>query len=85
MRSCADSVGADRPGNVLELLAAAILEANVQLVFDFALDLFGNQDAARIGGPLQPDSNVDPVAKKIAVSPDGNLPRLIPMRSLREL
>jgi hypothetical protein len=59
----ADSVGADRLGDVLELPLATILEANVQLAFDFTADLFGNQDAARIGDSLQPDSNVDPVAK----------------------
>jgi hypothetical protein len=56
MHSPVDSVGADRSGNVLELLLAAILEANVQLAFDFAVHLLGNQDAARIGDPLQPDS-----------------------------
>ena len=48
MLARADSVGADRLGDVLELLLAAILEANVQLAFDFAEDLLGHQDAARI-------------------------------------
>jgi hypothetical protein len=62
----------------LALLLAAILEANVQLAFDFAVHLLGNQDAARISGPLKPDSDVDPVAKKIAVSPDDNLPEIDP-------
>jgi hypothetical protein len=31
------------------MLLAAILKSGVQLAFDFAVDLFGNQDAARIG------------------------------------
>jgi len=34
------------------VLLAAILEANVQLAFYFAVNLLGNQDAARIGDPL---------------------------------
>ena len=78
MRSRAYGESADRLGDVLELLLAAILEANVQLALDLAVHLFGNQDAARIGDPLQPDRNVDPVAKKIAVSPDDNLPEIDP-------
>ena len=49
MRSRAYSVSADRFGDVLELLLAAILEANVKLAFDFAVNLLGNQDTSRIG------------------------------------
>ena len=52
MRSRARGVSADRLGDVLELLFAAILEADVELAFDFAINLIGNQDAARIGDPL---------------------------------
>ena len=78
MRSRAYSVSADRLGDVLEPLFAPVLEANVKLAVDFAVHLFGNQDAARIGGPLQSDSNVDPVTKKIAVSPDDNLSEIDP-------
>ena len=78
MRFRAHGVSADRPGDVLELLLAPVLEANVELAFDFAVDLLGNQDAARIGDPLQPDSNVDPITKKIAVSPDDNLSEIDP-------
>ena len=55
MRSRAHGVSADRLGDVLELLLAAILEANIQLAFDFAVNLVGNQDASRIGDPLQPE------------------------------
>ena len=47
-----NGVGADRLGNVLEVLLATILEASVQLALDFVVDLVGNQDTARIGGPL---------------------------------
>ena len=52
MRSRAHRVGADRLGDVLELLPAPILEASIQLAFDFAIHLFGDQDAARIGYPF---------------------------------
>ena len=78
MRSRAYSVSADRLGDVLELLFTAILEANVQLAFDFAVHLFGNQDAARIGDPLQPDSNVDPVAVEVTVLPNDNVTKVEP-------
>jgi hypothetical protein len=60
MRSRTHSVSADRPGDVLELLLAAILEANIQLAFDLAVYLLRNQDAAWIGAPLQPDSYEPP-------------------------
>jgi hypothetical protein len=52
MRTRAYRVHTDRLGNVLELLLASILEANVNLALDFAVHLLGNQDAARIGDPL---------------------------------
>ena len=78
MRSRAYSVSADRPGDVLELLATAILEANVQLAFDFAEHLLGYQDATRIGDPLQPDSNVDPVAVEFTVLPNDNVAKVDP-------
>ena len=78
MRSRAHGVNADRPGDVLELLLAAILEADVELAFDFAMHLLGNQDAARIGDPLQPDSNVDPVAVEFTVLPNDNVTKVEP-------
>src|ERR1700746_2033354 len=74
----ADSVSVNRLGDVFELLLTAILEANVQLSFDFAVDLFGNQDAARIGDPLQPNSNVDPVAVEFTVLPNDNVTKVEP-------
>ena len=52
MHSRAYSKCADRFGDVLKLLFAPVLEASVQLGFDFAIHLFGNQDAARIGDPF---------------------------------
>ena len=85
MCSRAHGVNADRLGDVLELLLAAILEANIQLAFDFTVDLLGNQDAARVGDPLQPDSNVDPVAVEFTVLPNDTSPRLSPTRNLRGL
>jgi hypothetical protein len=67
LRSHPYSVSADRLGNVLELLLAAILEVNVQLAYDFAPHFFGNQDTAWIGDPFQPDSNVDPLAVEVTI------------------
>jgi hypothetical protein len=61
MRSCGYRIRTDRIGDFLELLLAAILEANVPLAFDFAVHRLGNQDAARIGDPLQPDGIVAPL------------------------
>ena len=78
MRSGVYSVSADRPGDVLELLLTAILEANVQLAFDFAVHLLGNQDAARIGDPLQAYCNVDPVAVEFTVLPNDNVTKVEP-------
>ena len=78
MRSRAHSVGADRLGDVLELLLAAALEANVELAFDFAVDLFRDQDAARIGGSLQPDGNVDAVAVEVTVRPNDDVTKVEP-------
>ena len=43
-----------------------------------AVHLLGNQDAARIGDPLQPDSNVDPVAVEITVLPNDNVTKVEP-------
>src|ERR1700730_17663782 len=78
MCSRAHGVNADRLGDVLELLLAAILEANIQLAFDFTVDLLGNQDAARVGDPLQPDSNVNPVAVEFTVLPNDNVTKVDP-------
>ena len=71
-------VSADRLRDVLELLLAAILEANIQLAFDFAVH--GNQDAARIGDPLKPNRNVDPVAVEVSVLPNDNITKVEPLR-----
>ena len=67
MRSRAHGVSADRPGDVLELLLAAVLKANVQLAFDFAMDLGRDQDAARIGNALKPSRDVNPFTVDIAL------------------
>jgi len=44
----------------------------------FAIHLLGNQDAARIGDPLQPDRNVDPVAVEFTVLPNDNVTKVDP-------
>jgi hypothetical protein len=78
MRSRAYSVSADRLGDILEALLAAVLKANVQLAFDFAVHLLGNKDAARIGDALQSYSNVDPVAVEFTVLPNDNVTKVEP-------
>jgi hypothetical protein len=78
MCSGAYRIRADRLGDVLELLLAAILEVNLQLAFDFAIDLLGNQDAARIRDPFQPGGNGDPVAVEIAVLPNDYVTKVEP-------
>jgi len=57
---------------------AQFVTAAHKLAFNFAVDLFGNEDAARIGDPLQPDSNVDPVAVEFTVLPDDNVTKVEP-------
>src|SRR5262249_34491750 len=86
MRSRVNSVSADRLGNVLELLFATLLEANLQLAFDFAVHLLRNQDAARIGDP--PPSRTAmliPSPKRSPSAPTITSPRLTPIPSVREL
>src|SRR6476660_5242663 len=78
MRPDADGISADRFRDVFELLFAAILEASIQLAFDFAVNLLGNQDASRIGDPLQPDRNVDPVAVEFTILPNDNVTKVDP-------
>ena len=66
------------PGSARASSLAAILEANVELAFDFVVHLRGNQDTARIGDPLQPDSYVDPVAVEFTVLPNNNVTKVQP-------
>ena len=65
--SRAYGIRAHRLGDVLELLLAPVLEANVQLTLDLAVDLAGDEDSARIGNAFKPGRDVDPVAINIAV------------------
>src|SRR5262245_35797751 len=67
MRPRAYGIRADRPGDVLELLLAPVLEANVQLTLDLAVDLAGDEDAARIGAAFKPRRDVDPIAVNVAL------------------
>src|SRR4029450_9955663 len=83
MHADAYCVCADRLGDVLELPLAAVLETDVELAFDLAENLFRNQDGARIGDALQPDSNVGPVAVKVAVLPDDNITKIEPDAQLQ--
>lgn len=76
--SSAYGIGADRPGYVLELLFAAILEANLQLAFDFVIDLLRDEDTAGIGDALQPDRNIDPITVEVTVLPNDDVAEVEP-------
>jgi len=54
-----------------------------KLAFDFAVHLLGIRMPARIGNPLQPDSNGDPIAVEITILPNGNVTKVLsPKRNL---
>jgi hypothetical protein len=82
MGSGAYCVCADRLGDVFQLLTA-ILEANVQLSFDFAVHFLRNQDVARVSDPLEPNSNIDPVSVEVTVLPNNNVAKIEPDRQAR--
>jgi len=48
------------------------------LAINLAEDLAGDQDAARIGKPFQPDRDVDPVSEEVAIFPDDNVAKIDP-------
>src|ERR1700758_4054509 len=77
MRSRARRICTDRLGDVVELQLAAILEANVQLAFDFAVHLLGNQNAARIGDPHRRTAMLMP-SPEITVLPNDNVTKVEP-------
>src|SRR5262249_10297997 len=78
MRARGYGISANGLGDVLEVLLAAILQATVQLAVDLAVTLLGHQDAARIGDPFQPDSDIDPVAIELAVLADDYVTKVQP-------
>src|SRR6516165_5786633 len=60
-------VGAHRPGDILDLLFAHIVEGDIELALDIATDAAGDADGARLGQRFEPCGNIHPVAKYIAV------------------
>src|SRR5215472_18348922 len=60
-------VGVHRPGDILDLLFAHIVEGEIELALDIAADAAGDADAARLGERFEPRSNIYPIAKYIAV------------------
>lgn len=78
MRSRAYSKCANRLRDVLELLFAPILEANIQLALDLAVHFFGNQDAAWIGKSFQPDRDVDSIPEEVAIVADDYVAKVDP-------
>ena len=59
-----------RAGDVLQLLLADILEGEVDAAVGVFLDALGDADAARFGDPLEAGSDVDAIAKYVAVLDD---------------
>jgi hypothetical protein len=59
-----------RPGDVFEVLFAAVLEGDIEAALDVLLHPRRNADAAGIGEALQPSGDVDAVAKNVAVVQD---------------
>jgi hypothetical protein len=53
-----DPIDPHRPGNVLQLLIAEVIEPCVDLVPHLAICVFGNTDAARFGDSFKTSSNV---------------------------
>ena len=65
-----DGEDAHRPGDVLDLLLAQILERDIELVADFVAHDPADADAARLGQPFQPRRDIDAVAEDVAVLDD---------------
>ena len=59
-----------RPGDVLDLLLAQIVEDKVELVTDLVAHHPADADAARFGQTFETGGDVDPVAENIAVLDD---------------
>src|SRR5262249_16025138 len=55
-----------RPGDVLNLLLAKIIEGDRQFVADLVADGEGDAQPARLAQALQPCRNIDPIAENVA-------------------
>src|SRR6516162_4850168 len=64
---CTDAVHAHRSCNVLERLVAHVLEGEIKLTRGILLHARGDTDAAGLGRCFEPCSDVDTVAKDVAV------------------
>jgi hypothetical protein len=67
-RAGLDRVDPNRPRDVLEAVVANIDERLFDLVPDLPICVLGETDRTWGGDPLEPRSNVDPVAHQIAVA-----------------
>jgi hypothetical protein len=66
----ANAVHPYRPGDVLDLLLAQILEGEVELVAHLLVRRAAEADAAGLGQGFQPRREIDPVAEDVAVVED---------------
>ena len=59
-----------RPGDVLQLLLARVLEVCVELAAHLPVGVVGDADAAGLGDAFEPRGNIDAVAEDVAVLDD---------------
>nr|WP_235983676.1 hypothetical protein [Bradyrhizobium australiense] len=67
----------DRPGNILQLLLARILDVESYLVARVIENRLRDADAAGLGDPLKSRRDVDAVAKEVAAF-DHDVPKIDP-------
>ena len=60
-----DAVDADRPRDVLDLLLAEILEAEIELVADLVAHDPADADPAGLGQSFQPRRDIDAIAEDV--------------------
>src|ERR1700682_4258660 len=68
--SRSDAIDPDRPGNILDLLLALVVEGEVELVAHLIEDHPADADAAWLGKRFQPGGDIDAVAIDVVVVAD---------------
>jgi len=59
--------------NVLQLLLTDVVKENVDLAVNFAIDLFGNEDAARFRNTFQTGCNIDAFTEDVPAVLDDDI------------
>ena len=70
VRAAADAIDPHRPGDVLDLLLAQILEGQIEPAAHVFLHRAGDEDPARLGQCLEPRGDVDAVAEDVVALDD---------------